>query len=316
MAFSVNSQLSQGNDNLMTIMHRHQTSMNKSFERISSGLKINHAGDDSSGNAISEKMLTQIRALDQGADNAQSANSLLKVADAAITSIVDIVKTMRTRAIQAADDTISDDERAIISNELNQLMDQVDSTALATYNGRYLLTGDYGKVDETLQDVQTYDSDGHETKTQKLTMSSFEWDGDKNLQFQVGAERNQTITARLMNMTKEFIFEGVLNDKGVLDVSTSDAAAQTARDLDKSLTRALYQQTEIGVIQQRLDYATDNAQAISAENTAALSTLRDSDMAKEMTNYVKNNVLMQATQAMMAQANSNLATFIDLVKGS
>ena len=114
-----------------------------------------------------------------------------------------------------------------------------------------------------------------------------------------------------MNMTEKYIFSDV-----TIDVSTTDNAALTAKSLDTALTRALYQQAEIGTIQERLEYTTDNLQMISNETTEALSTIQDADMAKEMTNYVKNNVLMQATQSMMAQANTSLATFIDLIRDS
>ncbi|MBQ7197802.1 MAG: flagellin, partial [Selenomonadaceae bacterium] len=106
MAMTINGQFSQGADNLTTIMNRHQTEMGKSLEKVSTGKKINHAGDDSSGNAISEKMLAQIRGLDQSQENTQSAYSLLKVADAAITSIVDIVRAMKTKALEAANDSL------------------------------------------------------------------------------------------------------------------------------------------------------------------------------------------------------------------
>ena len=143
MAMTINGQLSQGADNLTTIMNRHQTAMGKSLEKVSTGKKINHAGDDSAGNAISEKMLAQIRGLDQSQENTQSANSLLKVADAAITSIVDIVRAMKTKALEAANDSLSVEDRLAVANEINQLKDQVASSALVTHNGRYLLNGDY-----------------------------------------------------------------------------------------------------------------------------------------------------------------------------
>ena len=127
--------------------------------------------------------------------------------------------------------------------------------------------------------------------------------------FQLGPNRNDGVITHLMNLTENYIFKDV-----TIDVSSVDAASKTARSLDKALTRALYQQTEIGSLQERLDFTSENLQMISNETTNALSTIQDADMAKEMTNYVKNNVLMQATQAMMAQANTSLASFIDLIK--
>ena len=327
MAMTINGQFSQGADNLTTIMNRHQTEMGKSLEKVSTGKKINHAGDDSSGNAISEKMLAQIRGLDQSQENTQSAYSLLKVADAAITSIVDIVRAMKTKALEAANDSLSAEDRLAVANEINQLKDQVASSALVTHNGRYLLNGDYG----TISEAATYDTDSTDTTTtdstdtdattdstdsststsssNHLSFSDFSWEGENHLYFQIGPNRNDGVITHLMNLTENYIFKDV-----TIDVSSVSAASKTARTLDKALTRALYQQTEIGSLQERLDFTSENLQLVSNETTNALSTIQDADMAKEMTNYVKNNVLMQATQAMMAQANTTLASFIDLIK--
>ena len=313
MSLTIHGPMSRGAEGLTTIMNNHQTEMGKSLERVSTGLKINHAGDDSAGNAISEKMLSQIRGLDQGQENAQNANSLLKIADSAISTMVDVIRAMRTKALEAANDSLSQDDREALTNEINQLRDQVTASALVTHNGRYLLTGDYGAIEEavTYENGIAYDSDGAETS---LSFNDISWkndDEDRRLYFQVGEHKGDVITTNLMNMTEKYIFSDV-----TIDVSTTDNAALTAKSLDTALTRALYQQAEIGTIQERLEYTSENLQMISDDTTEALSTIQDADMAKEMTNYVKNNVLMQATQSMMAQANTSLATFIDLIRES
>lgn len=314
MALTIHGPLSRGSEGLVTIMNDHQTTMQKSLERVSTGLKINHSGDDAAGKAISDKMLAQIRGLDQGQENTQNANSMLNVASAAVSSMIDIIRAMRTKALEAANDSLSEDDRIALTNELNQLKDQVTSSALTTYNGRYLLTGNYGAIDEAV----TYDSDGvaHDSdgSTTKLSFTDISWnsdDLDRRLYFQVGPEKDAVITANLMNMTAEYIFSDVK-----INVASTDEAAKTARSLDTALTRALYQQAEIGSIQERLEYTSENLQLTTADTTDALSTIQDADLAKEMTNYVKNNVLSQATQAMMAQANTSLATFIDLIRES
>ena len=301
MAVTINGQFSQGADNLTTILNRHQTAMGKSLEKVSTGKKINHAGDDSSANAISEKMLAQIRGLDQSQENTQNADSLLKVAEGAVTSIVDIIQAMKAKALEAANDGLATEDRVAVMNELSQLRDQVTSSALITHNGRHLLTGDYGTINE----ATTYAADADD----ELSFKDFSWEGENSLYFQIGPNRHEGILTHLMDLTERHIFEDV-----TINVSTSDMASQTAKSLDKALTRALYQQAEIGSIRERLDFTSENLQMISDETTSALSTIQDSDMAKEMTNYVKNNVLMQATQAMMAQANSTLASFIDLIQ--
>ena len=305
MSMTINGQLVNGSDNLTTIMNRHQTVMGKAIEKISSGKRINHAGDDSSGNAISEKMMTQIRALDQSNDNTQDANSLLSVASGAISSMIDVIQAMKAKALEASSSALGEDERTALGNELNYLRDQVEGAAQVTFKGMNLLTGNYG----TIEEAAIYDDDGNEVERDELSFKDFSWKegSDNALYFQVGPEKNFGITTHLMDMTK--LFDGV-----EIDVSTIDGAAKTAKALDKSLTRALYQQTEIGSLQERLEFTSDNLQMMSNETTGALSTLQDADMAKEMTEFVKTNVLMQATQAMMAQANSNLASVVDLVR--
>lgn len=313
MALTIHGPLSRGSEGLTTIMNDHQTTMQKSLERVSTGLKINHSGDNAAGKAISDKMLAQIRGLDQGQENTQNANSMLNVAEASVSSMIDIIRAMRTKALEAANDSLSQDDRTALTNEINQLKDQITSSALVTHNGRYLLTGDYGAIDEavTYDNGVAYDSNNSATT---LSFTDISWnsdDLDRRLYFQVGPEKDAVITANLMNMTADYIFSGVK-----INIDTVDDAAETARSLDTALTRALYQQAEIGSVRERLEYTSENLQLTSADTTEALSTIQDADLAKEMTTYVKNNVLMQATQAMMAQANTSLATFIDLIKGS
>ena len=328
MAITINREIVQGADSLHTTLDRHLTGMNKSFTKISTGLKINHAGDDAAGKAISERMLSQIRALDQSQENTQSANTMLKAADTAITSIVEVVKQMRVRAIEASNSTLNDNDRAALQNELEDMKDQViNVNAMTTYNDRNLFTGNFGAIEETLQyeaDDYEYheyiDEAGNEVTTNILTdnlktdaegdvtFNSFSWKkGGPSITFQIGPDRNSTLTTHLRDMTT--IFEGI-----EFDVSDEEKSMKLAKDLDKVLTRVLYQQTEIGSVQERLEFTSENLQLNSDNTQQALSVIQDADMAKEMTSYVKNNMLMQATQSMMAQANSTLMSFLDLIR--
>ena len=317
---------------LHTTLDRHLTGMNKSFIKVSTGLEINHASDNPAGKAISERMLTQIRALDQSQENTQSANSLLKVADVAITSIVDALKQMRTKALEASNTILNSDDRVALTNELNQLKDQIiNGNALVTHNGNSLLTGDYGSIEETLQysaddyDYITYedgyDDDGNEIIVNtgrkystpregsgEVNFNSFSWEkGGPSITFQIGPDRNSTLTTHLRDMTSIF-------DDFEIDVSDEEKSLELVHNLDKALTRALYQQTEIGSVQERLTFTSENLQLVSDNTQEALSGIQDADMAKEMTNYVKQNMLMQATQSMMAQANTTLMSFLDLIR--
>ncbi len=309
----ISGYLIKGADGLTTVMNNHSTEMSKSMEKVSSGLRINHSGDDAAGKAISEKMLSQIRSLDQSQQNTQSASSLLGVAEAAITSIVDVVQQMKAKALQGADDTLTTDERNALKYELEQLSSQIDASSLVSQNGRYLLNGSFGKINETLQDVMTYevtDENGQTVTTEGvLNFNSFDWEDGNAMYFQVGPDKGDSLMVHLGNMTKDYILKDV-----TLDVSTSENAMKTSKALEKSLTRALYQQVEIATVQERLDSTMNNLQESSIDTTAALSAIQDADMAKEMTNFVKHNVLMQATQAMMAQANTSMASFLDLIR--
>lgn len=312
----ISGYLTRGADGLTTTMNRHSSEMAKSIERLSSGSRINHSGDDSAGKAISERMRSQIRSLDQSQQNTQNANALLGIADAAVTSIVDVLQQMKTLAIQASSDDVTGDEREAIQMELDQLRNQVDHSALMTSSGRYLLDGSFGELQELVTyesdntTVQNYKDKEDETKTfNDLSFRSLKWENGKGMYFQVGPDRNDTIMAHLGNMNADHIFKDVN-----ITVSTTENAMKLSKALDKSLTRALYQQVEIGTLQERLEITANNLQEISDDTTAALSTLQDTDMAKEMTNFVTHNMLMQATQAMMAQANSNIDNFISLVR--
>jgi len=316
MPIRMSGYLVRGADGLTTIMNNHSTEMSKSMEKVSSGLRINHSGDDAAGKAISEKMLSQIRSLDQSQQNTQSANSLLGVAEAAVTSIVDVLQQMKTRALQGANDTLTTDERKALQYEIEQLSSQIDASSLVSQNGRYLLRGDFGKINETVKDVTTYvtDDEGNripDTTKGVLNFNSLDWEDnpEQAMYFQTGPDKGDGVLVHLGNMTKDYILRGV-----TLNVSTSENAMKTYKDLDKSLTRALYQQVEIATVQERLDSTMSNLQESSVDTTAALSAIQDADMAKEMTNFVKHNVLMQATQSMMAQANTTMASFLDLMR--
>ena len=327
MAITINREIVQGADSLHTIMGRHLTEMNKSFTKVSTGLRINHAGDDPAGKGISERMQVQIRALDQSQENTQTANTMLKAADVAITSIVDVVRQMRTKAIEASTSTLNDDDRIALQSELEGFKDQViNINAMVTHNDRHLLTGDFGTIEETLQyeaddyvPATTWTDENGNTQSLPSTQlkadaegdvnfKSFSWDKNgPSLNFQIGPDRNSTLTTHLRDMTN--IFDGV-----DIDVSDEEKSMKLVQDLDKVLTRVLYQQTEIGSVQERLEFTSENLQFNSDNTQAALSAIQDADMAKEMTSYVKNNMLMQATQSMMAQANTTLMSFLDLIR--
>lgn len=330
MPMTIHGPYARGADGLTTIYNTNQSAMAKSIERVSTGQKINHAGDDPAAKAISDKMLAQIRSLDQGEQNTQNANAFLKIADASISTMVDIITSMREKAIQASSDYLNAEDRKAIQLEIDQLAQQIDSAALVKYNGRSLLSGEFG----TIQEAVRYDADNNKfvnndaTGTpivdengngvnRDLQFTDMTWKNDGNsVYFQTGPDKDDGILTHLMDMTKEALFKDNLKSDGSLnlDVSTIESSLDVVKGLDSALTRALFQQTVIGSVQQRLDYTATNLQETTANTQDALSTIKDADMAREMTNYVKHNMLVQATQAMMANANTTLASFIDLIK--
>lgn len=309
MAITINSDVARGADGLTTVMNHHQTEMSKSIEKISTGLKINHAGDDSAGNAISERMRVQLRALDQSQENAQSAGALLGVAEAATSTMIDVITAMHVKATEAKG-TQDADSRAILQKEIESLRDEILSEGSVKFNGGNLFDGRWGKLQETVDELTTYlggyDDGALDGKT--LHSKDMKWAGDgKNaMYFQVGPEPGDVISAHFMNMQE--LFDGL-----TIDLTTDENIVKTEKSLDNVLERVLYQMSEIGSLQERLEFTTSNLQSVTENTQNALSVIQDSDMAKEMTNFVKHNVLMQATQSMMAQANSTLANFVDLL---
>ena len=129
--------------NTLNTLNKNQSGLSKSLEKVSSGMKINSAGDDASGMAISERMRVQVRALDQDNANTNNGNALMRTAQGAVQSTIEILKTLKEKAINAANDTNTDEDRGLIQKEVDKLIDQIDDNALTTYNGKYLIDGSH-----------------------------------------------------------------------------------------------------------------------------------------------------------------------------
>ena len=429
--------------NTLNILNKNQSALSKSLQKVSSGMKINSAGDDASGYAISERMRVQIRSLDQDNQNTQNGNSMMRTAEGAVSSTVEILKTLKEKAINAANDTNTDEDRRTIQKEINQMVDQIDDNALATYNGKYLVDGSRNsegvatctaltntalstasnwasalttlqsrtneslniqktdnvtvsyvregrtysttfKVgDETLANVLTKvalngtetikgtdlvkstqnspmvgldkagntvytadnktaltltaadsgttaqissftisitDNTGAIRKTANTALDAFNErsraenkSADNSLVLQTGVKANQAIKVSMTDMRSLAL--GVKGTDGqVLSVQTQEKANAAINTLDTALQKALDEQANIGAIQARLNYTSSNLTTQSENVQNSESTIRDSDMAKEMTNYTKNNVLLQAAQSMLAQANQNSSAVLSLLQ--
>ena len=439
--------------NTLNELGKNEKAMAKSLKKVASGMKINSAEDDASGFAISEKMIVQTRSLNQDIDNTQTGMSMLKVAEGGLQSTIDILSTLKEKVINAANDSNSDADRAIIQKELDQAIDQLDDNANVMYNGKTMLDGtqnnqvkpatstvlvnesldpninnmssitdlcdvtgrslgifadsriEYsyvhqGKtyftvlnpvgnekvgfmfthsneydgnnipdsmtaskrpdpriisasldstvgIDRTNTYVQTIsgeqallftagqsgidgqisgltinvvNKDGTVNRTANAVLNNF-YEGiqaenespDNALVFQVGTKANQAVKMGFSDMRSTAL--GLrAKDGSTLSIATQKMANAAISVLDLALEKALKLQTTIGSVESRMDFTAANLTTASENTQATESVIRDADMAKEMTAYTKNNVLVKASQSMLAQANQNSSSVLSLLQ--
>ncbi|MBY6922962.1 flagellin N-terminal helical domain-containing protein [Clostridium botulinum] len=261
------------NHNLNAMNAHRQMAINtgnngKAIEKLSSGLRINRAGDDAAGLAISEKMRGQIRGLNQASRNSQDAISLIQTAEGALNETHSILQRMRELTVQAANDTNVTVDRENLQKEVAELQSEINRISSQTqFNTKSLINGAVSK--------------------------------DANaMTFQIGANSGQTIKLTIGSMDAK-----TLNvDKIKLDDTAANVTKQIAT-IDNAINSVSKERAKLGANQNRLEHTIANLDN-SAENLqAAESRIRDVDMAKEMMNFTKTNILTQAAQAMLAQAN-------------
>lgn len=453
--------------NTLNTLNKNHNALQKSLAKVSSGLRINSAGDDASGYAIAERMAVQMRSLDQDNKNAQNGNSMLKVAEGAVANTVEIISTLKEKVLNAANDTNTDSDRQQIQKELDQMIDQIDDNANVTYNGKYLVDGSHNKIvltdplaspgeagtfthltnrnfdpstdtftvltdltDSTGRNLGIVDGDtitvswvregktniisypvdtagvlpgggaynfgnlfqgvggtvvagdltssldivnhivissttdiigtdssgntvytpnyenavtyrsahaGLDLQISGLTISVTDHDGnikksanavldnfeesirgenastDNAIVLQTGTKANQAIKVGFSDM-RSFALGLKASDGTTLNISTQKFANAAINVLDMALQKCLNQQTTIGAVESRLEYTSANIVTGSENTQASMSTMRDADMAMEMTEYTKNNVLLQAAQSMLAQANQNSSSVLSLLQ--
>ena len=248
-------------------------SLQKSTEKLSSGYKINRAADDAAGLSISEKMRAQIRGLDKASDNAQDGISLIQVAEGALNETHSILQRMNELATQAANDTNTSTDRGAIQKEIDQLTEEID------------------RIRSTTQ-----------FNTQNLLDGKFT---AKNLQ--IGSLSGQSITLSISNMNASEL--GV----GSLSVTSFAVAGQAMTAIQTAIDSVSDQRSKLGAIQNRLEHTINNLDTTSENTSAAESRIRDTDMADEMVQYSKNNILAQAGQSMLAQANQQTQGVLSLL---
>jgi len=262
----------------------------KDIEKLSSGMRINRAGDDASGLAVSEKMRAQIRGLNQASTNASNGISFIQVAEAYLQETTDIMQRIRELAVQASNGIYSAEDRMQIQVEVSQLVAEVDRIASsAQFNGMNLLTGRFAR------------EGGENSVTGSM------W-------FHIGANMDQRIRVYLGTMTAHALGVRDLSDNRIMTIETAEEANHSIGTIDEALKKINKQRADLGAYQNRLEMTVVGID-IAAENLqASESRIRDADMAKQMVEYTRNQILNQSGTAMLAQANSNTQLVLSLLR--
>lgn len=436
-----------GAKNTLNELNKNEKAKGKDLKKLASGLKIGSAADDASGYAISERMAVQIRGLDQDSQNTQNSQALMKTASGALDSTMDILKTLKEKAINAANDTNTDADRATIQKEVDQAVQQINENANVTYNGQMLLDGSKNSA-VTLKDVRgggthtylvteafdestspkssitrlkarngeslnilpgdritvSYVKNGktesnasapYEVSSRSSFFQMFDWkpcksdigidltvngivgagangenvytrdgregisfyaknpglDGqiagltirvedsegnprkhvnaimdaldeliraqdpseDNAMTFQVGTKANQSIRLGFTDM-RAYALGLSSKDGKAIDITSQVSANASIAAFDNAISKVLVQQTTLGAVTSRMDYTNANIVTASENVTASKSTISDADMAKEMTSFTKNNIITQAAQSMLAQANQTSSAVLSLLQ--
>ncbi len=273
-ALYANRQLSQNNQ-----------ALNTNIEKLSSGMRINRAADDASGLAVSEKMRAQIRGLNQAERNIENGVSFIQTTEGYLQESHDILHRLRELSVQSANGVYTQEDRMQIQVEVSQLVDEINRIAShAQFNGMNMLTGGFAE------------------------------NSDRVMQFQIGANMDQNERVYIGTMTAQALgLQGAQGGNEMISISNPEAANMAIGSIDSALQQVSRQRADLGAYQNRFQKAAEGV-AIAAENmTAAESRIRDVDMASEMVNYMKNQILTQSSTAMLAQANTKTQSVMQLL---
>ncbi|MCQ2578638.1 MAG: flagellin [Treponema sp.] len=262
----------------------------KSMEKLSSGMRINRAGDDASGLAVSEKMRAQIRGLNQASQNAQNGISFIQTTEGYLQETTDIVQRIRELAVQSSNGIYSAEDRMQIQVEVSSLIAEVDRIASAAqFNGMNMLTGRFARP------------------TGENVVTASMW-------FHIGANMDQRTQVYIGTMSASALGLRDVGDESIMSLETPDDANRAIGTLDEALKKINKQRADLGAYQNRLE-KTVTGLDIGAENLqASESRIRDTDMAAEMVEFTKDQVLSQAGTAMLAQANQSSQNVLSLLR--
>ena len=267
-----------------------EVSQQKDMEKLSSGMRINRAGDDASGLAVSEKMRSQIRGLNQASTNAQNGISFIQTTEGYLQETTDIIQRIRELAVQASNGIYSAEDRMMIQVEVSSLIAEVDRVASAAqFNGMNMLTGRFARP------------------TGENTVTGSMW-------FHIGANMDQRTQVYIGTMSAMALGLRNVGDESIMTLETPDEANRAIGTLDEAIKKINKQRADLGAYQNRLE-KTIVGLDLGAENLqASESRIRDADMAKETVNFTRDSVLSQAGTAMIAQANQSSQNVLSLLR--
>ena len=262
----------------------------KDMEKLASGMKINRAGDDASGLAVSEKMRSQIRGLNQASINAQNGISFIQVAESFLQETTDVIQRIRELSIQSSNGIYTAEDRLYIQVEASQLIAEVDRIAShAQFNGMNMLTGRFAR------------------DTGENTVTASMW-------FHIGANMDQRTRAYIGTMTAKALGVRDIGSEDIMTIDTPETANRAIGTLDAAIKRINKQRADLGAYQNRLELTVVGVNVAAENLQAAESRIRDVDMAKEMVDYTKNQILTQSGTAMLAQANQATQSVLSLLR--
>ncbi|MBO5691915.1 MAG: flagellin [Spirochaetaceae bacterium] len=262
----------------------------KNMEKLSSGLKINRAGDDASGLAVSEKMRSQIRGLNKASENAQNGLSFIQTTEGYLQETTDIIQRIRELAVQSSNGIYTEEDRMQIQVEVSQLIAEVDRIASqAQFNGMNMLTGRFAR----------------DEGTNAVTASMW---------FHIGANMDQRMQVYIGTMTATALNLRNMGDETIMSLESPDEANRAIGTLDEALKRLNKQRSDLGGYYNRLEHAIRGIDVAAENLQSAESRIRDTDMAKEMVDFTKNQVLQQSGMAILAQANQSTQNVLTLLR--
>ncbi|MDD7459955.1 MAG: flagellin [Treponema sp.] len=267
-----------------------QLSLTKDMEKLSSGEKINRAGDDASGLAVSEKMRSQVRGLNQASRNAANGISFIQTTEGYLQETTDIVQRIRELAVQSSNGIYSDEDRMQIQVEVSSLIAEVDRIAsCAQFNGMNMLTGRFAQPA------------GENTITASMWLH-------------IGANMDQRTQVFIGTMSAAALGLREVGTETIMSIAEPDLANQSIGTLDEALKTINKQRADLGAYQNRLEFTVKGLDIASENLQASESRIRDTDMASQMVEFTKNQVLSQAGTAMLAQANAQSQSVLSLLQ--